>query len=128
MTGFCICVGFKICKGSEYSRIVNVPGFWIPRFTEGLPGLPTWQVVAYARIIQGSEYAWIWLNNTWINYSDYSSVLNMSWRSLTGFWIYHSSKFGRPCLKFKGSCLKQKNATYTPPNRIIFFIVYELDS
>ena len=37
-------------------------------------------------------------------------------------WIF---KF---CLVFKGSCLKQKNATYTRPNRIIFFIVYELDT
>ena len=32
------------------------------------------------------------------------------------------------CLVFKGSCLKQKNATYTPPKRINFFIVYELDT
>ena len=29
-------------------------------------------------------------------------------------------------LVFKGSCFKQKDATYTPPNRINFFIVYEL--
>ena len=36
-----------------------------------------------------------------------------------------NSKF---CLVFKGSCLKQINATYTPPNRINFFIVYKLDS
>ena len=27
-----------------------------------------------------------------------------------------------------GSCLKQNNATYTPSNRISFFIVYELDT
>ena len=42
------------------------------------------------------------------------------------------------CLVIKGSCLKQnknppksnnnKNATYTPPNRINFFIVYKLDT
>ena len=38
---------------------------------------------------------------------------------------YDNSKF---CLVFKGSCSKQKNATYTPPNRINIFIVYELDS
>ena len=38
---------------------------------------------------------------------------------------YGDSNF---CLVFKGSCLKQKNATDTPPNRIIFFIVYELDT
>ena len=31
---------------------------------------------------------------------------------------YRNSNF---CLVFKGSCLKQKNATYTPPNRINFF-------
>ena len=30
------------------------------------------------------------------------------------------------CLVFKGSCLKWKNATYTPPNRINVFVVYEL--
>ena len=30
-------------------------------------------------------------------------------------------------LIFKGSCLKQKNAIFTPPN-IIFFIVSELDT
>ena len=29
-------------------------------------------------------------------------------------------------LVFKGSCLKQKNTTYTPPSKITFFIVYEL--
>ena len=31
-------------------------------------------------------------------------------------------------LVFKRSCLKQKNATYTPSNRVIYFIVYELDT
>ena len=35
------------------------------------------------------------------------------------------SKF---CLVFKGSCLKLENATYTPPNKINVFIVYELDT
>ena len=32
------------------------------------------------------------------------------------------------CLKYKGSCLKQKSATNTFRNRITCFIVYELDS
>ena len=32
------------------------------------------------------------------------------------------------CLIFKKSCLKQKNATVIPPNKIIFFIKYELDT
>ena len=31
-------------------------------------------------------------------------------------------------LVFKENCLKQKNATFTTPNRIFFFIVYELDT
>ena len=41
-------------------------------------------------------------------------------------WInwYENSKL---CLTFKRSCLNKKNATYTPRNRITFFIVYEWD-
>ena len=31
-------------------------------------------------------------------------------------------------LIFKGSCLKQKNTTFTLPNIITFIIVYELDT
>ena len=39
---------------------------------------------------------------------------------------YGNSNF---CLVFKGSCLKlKKHATYTPPNTIFFFIIYELDT
>ena len=30
------------------------------------------------------------------------------------------------CLTFKGSCLKRKKVTFTPPNIIKFFTVYEL--
>ena len=37
--------------------------------------------------------------------------------------LQENSKF---CLIFKRSCLKQKHATYTAPNRIDFSIVYEL--
>ena len=36
-----------------------------------------------------------------------------------------NSKF---CLIFKGKVLKQKNATFTPPNIEIFLIAYELDT
>ena len=39
-------------------------------------------------------------------------------------WYKNSNFF----LIFKGSCLKQKFATFTPPNIITFFIVYELDT
>ena len=38
---------------------------------------------------------------------------------------YEKSNF---CLIFQGNCLKQKNATFTPPNIINVFIVYELDT
>ena len=38
---------------------------------------------------------------------------------------YESSNF---CLVFKVSCLKQKNAMYTPPNIIVFIVVYKLDT
>ena len=36
---------------------------------------------------------------------------------------YRNSNF---CLAFKGSCLKHKTETYTPPNRTSFFNFYEL--
>ena len=38
---------------------------------------------------------------------------------------YKNSKF---CFTFKGSCFKQKNALFTPPNIMNFFIGYELDT
>ena len=38
---------------------------------------------------------------------------------------YGNSNF---CLVFKGSCLKSKNATYTPPNRTNLFTVHALDT
>ena len=38
---------------------------------------------------------------------------------------YEDSNF---CLVFKESCLKQRNAACTPPNRINFVTVYELDT
>ena len=38
--------------------------------------------------------------------------------------------WGNPnfCLIFKGSYLKQRNETFTSPNRINIFIVYKLDT
>ena len=47
--------------------------------------------------------------------NDNSLSLSIKW--------YENSIF---CFVFKGGCSKQKNITYTPSNRIIFFIVYEL--
>ena len=61
LRGFWICVGFWICQGSEYSTIVNMPGFWISRVTQGLP-----------------------------IFCKYNRVLNMLRDAIIeGFWIFH---------------------------------------
>ena len=39
--------------------------------------------------------------------------------------LYKNSNF---CLIFQGSYLKQGNTTFSPPNIIFFFIVYEPDT
>ena len=49
--------------------------------------------------------------------TDNSLSLSIKW--------YKDANF---CLIFKGSCLRQKNATFTPLNRIHFFIVYKLNT
>ena len=46
-------------------------------------GFQICQVSAYVR----TEYALIWLNNAWINCSDYGRVLNMPGQSFIGFQI-----------------------------------------
>ena len=60
LEGFWICVGMQLCKGSEYSRIPNMAGF------------------SNVNITQGSDYAWIWLFNAWINCSDYGRIMSIS--------------------------------------------------
>ena len=45
MAGFWICAGMQLWQGSEYSTIRECP------------------VSAFASVTQGSEYAWIWMNN-----------------------------------------------------------------
>ena len=32
------------------------------------------------------------------------------------------------CFLFNRSCLKEENATFSPPNRVNFFIAYKLDT
>ena len=67
MSEFWIFVNFhQIWQGSEYElgcnygRVLNIPWFQV------------YQVSAYASIAQGSEYAWIWLNNTVWQGSEYA--------------------------------------------------------
>ena len=61
--------GFKRFQDSEYARFLG-----------------------YARVTQGSEYAWIWLNNAWLNCADYSKVLHMVSQ---GFEYASGSKYAR---------------------------------
>ena len=67
--------------GCSYGRVLNIPGFLIC------------QVSAYVNVIQGSEYAWIWLNNAWINYSMTGFWLCLV--SFTEFWYASGSKYAR---------------------------------
>ena len=71
---------------------VNMTEFWmLSGFNNGsvlnIPRFRICQVSAYARVTQGSEYAWIWLNNVWIKCFVYGRVLNISGQSLTRFWM-----------------------------------------
>ena len=77
-----------------------MPGFWITMVVQGLPivvnitgsgcnyvkvlNIPEFQIClvsAHANITQGSDYAWIWLFNAWINCSEYGRVLNITLQS-----------------------------------------------
>ena len=71
ITGFWTGVGIQLWEGTECSRIPNMPGFcicesyirlWICLFLN-MPGLRIWQGCGYARVTQGSEYAWISFHN-----------------------------------------------------------------
>ena len=60
--------GSEYMLGYNYGRVLNILGF------------PVCQVSAYARVAQGSEYAWIWLNNALWQSSGY--VWSTSHRAL----------------------------------------------
>ena len=90
----------------KYVRVLNIaglslcPGFWISRVTLSLPifvnmtgfwicvGMQLRKGSANASIMQGSELAWIWLNNAWINCSDCGRIMNWSFpgQSFIGLW------------------------------------------
>ena len=53
-------IGFWICVGCNYGRVLDIPEFRVS------------QVSVYARVAQGSEYAWIWLNNASWQSSEYA--------------------------------------------------------
>ena len=56
--------GSEYVSGSDYRRVLNIPGFWV-----------CW-VLAYASVAQDSEYAWI---------MPCGRVLNMLGQRFTGF-------------------------------------------
>ena len=74
MRGFWICVQDEIMDSSEYSRIPSTPSFCICKHYTSF---------------------WVWLNNAWLNYSDYDRVLNMPGQSFTEFEYVSSSKYAR---------------------------------
>ena len=67
--------GSEYESGCNYGKVLIIPGFQIS------------QVSSNTRVTQVSEYASIWLNNAWINCSDYSRVLHLTGQSFTRFWI-----------------------------------------
>ena len=106
LRGFWICIRFWIYQGSRYSRIVSMPEFRISRISlylfffirqgseygsdsnyERVLNISEFQVSAYACLTKGSEYASKWLNNVWINCSDYDRVLKILGQVSWGFAI-----------------------------------------
>ena len=80
-----LCKGSKYMSDFRYVRILNNRKFsWIWQGSEYASGLQLWkgaeysripqvyQVSAYASIAQGSEYAWIWLNDALWQGSEYA--------------------------------------------------------
>ena len=65
LRGCWICVGFQICQGSEYSRIINMPVFWISRITKRLP------------ILVNMAGFWICVEMQLWKRSKYSRILNI---------------------------------------------------
>ena len=49
--------------------------------------MPGFYICKEKHITQGSEDAWIWLNNACINCFDYGRTLNMPGQSFKKFWI-----------------------------------------
>ena len=77
--------GFPIFQDYQYAwvRVLNISwdaimeAFWILEDCN-MPDLWIWK--------RRTRF-WIWLNNAWINRSDYGRVLHVTGQSFTGFWI-----------------------------------------
>ena len=104
MEGFSILQDCQFAQGSEYpglcrvityfckySRVLNIHQATIMDIT----GFQKCQISAYANIIQGSEYAWIWMSNVWIKCSDFGSIMNIPGQSCTEFEHASGSKYAK---------------------------------
>ena len=102
LTEFWISLGIWICQGSEF---LNIPGFWIYQSWEhtrvlnmllvlSMSGYWIYHGFKYTRFTQGSEYAWIWLSNSWICYimPEYAGIcMNMHKSVWMGFFTIMDS-------------------------------------
>ena len=101
--------------GYNYGKVLIIPWFWVC------------QVSAYASVAQGSEYAWIWLNNARWQGSEYAwsmfhSVLTKPpVLTMPGLRIWQGYEYGRvtqgaeyayALIMFQYAWLYLKNAEY----------------
>ena len=68
-------IRFLIYQGSEYTMVVNTPGFWICQASE------------YTRVLS-MPGLWTHYNSVYASGTDYTRVLNMP-----RLWIYHGSEY-----------------------------------
>ena len=69
--------GSEYASDFEYASVLNIAGFWIYQGCEfagilnmllvlNMSGFWIYHSFKYVRVTQGSKYAWICLNNSWI--------------------------------------------------------------
>ena len=99
MTGFWICVGTQLWKGSEYSMIPNIPGFLICKGYTRFWICPNMAEVSRCALttLNMHEYSRLWLDK---QSSEYARILNVSdavhsIRSLTSYWAVIEANVSR---------------------------------
>ena len=58
--------GSEYASNFKYASVLNIAGFWIYQGSEYASGSGYTTIMKYIRVTQGSEYAWICLNNSWM--------------------------------------------------------------
>ena len=99
MTGFWICVGTQLWKGSEYSMIPNIPVFLICKGYTRFWICPNMAEVSRCALttLNMHEYSRLWLDK---QSSEYARILNVSdavhsMRSLTSYWAVIEANVSR---------------------------------